>query len=165
MTNYPGGPREPYRRADPDAYSPWLTRAGGFLIDLLVAAIPAWILEFIGRLVGHGVGGFIAFLGGVLAFVVVAWNRWYLGGLTGQSLGRGTVGVRVISELTGQPVGPLMAFVRDIAHLVDSLICWVGWLFPLWDAKRQTIGDKIMSTVAVPAAKVSPEQTLKTGNR
>jgi hypothetical protein len=27
-----------------------------------------------------------------------------------------------------------------------QLICYIGWLFPLWDAKRQTIGDKIMTT-------------------
>jgi hypothetical protein len=33
---------------------------------------------------------------------------------------------------------------------VDTIICYIGWLFPLWDAKRQTIADKIMSTVCVP---------------
>ena len=38
---------------------------------------------------------------------------------------------------------------RQLAHIVDSLICYIGWLFPLWDAKRQTIGDKIMGTVVV----------------
>ena len=36
------------------------------------------------------------------------------------------------------------------AHGVDAIICYVGFLFPLWDAKRQTIADKIMSTVCVP---------------
>jgi RDD family len=42
-----------------------------------------------------------------------------------------------------------MAFVRDLAHIIDSIICYIGWLFPLWDARRQTIADKIMSTVVV----------------
>jgi uncharacterized RDD family membrane protein YckC len=42
-----------------------------------------------------------------------------------------------------------MAFVRDIAHIVDSVICFVGYLFPLWDSKRQTLADKIVGTVVV----------------
>jgi hypothetical protein len=40
--------------------------------------------------------------------------------------------------------------VRQIAHYVDQLICYIGYLFPLWDDKRQTIADKLMSTVCVP---------------
>jgi len=36
------------------------------------------------------------------------------------------------------------------AHIIDGLICNIGYLFPLWDAKRQTIADKIMSTVCFP---------------
>ena len=42
-----------------------------------------------------------------------------------------------------------MAFVRDLAHIVDSVICYIGYLFPLWDARRQTFADKIMSTVVL----------------
>ena len=37
--------------------------------------------------------------------------------------------------------------VRTIAHIVDSIICYIGWLFPLWDPKRQTIADKLVKTV------------------
>jgi hypothetical protein len=44
-----------------------------------------------------------------------------------------------------------MAFARDIVHLLDSLPCYIGFLWPLWDAKRQTFADKILSTVVVPA--------------
>ena len=58
-------------------------------------------------------------------------------------------GVKLVKESTGQPIGMGLAFVRDIAHIVDSIICYVGWLFPLWDTKRQTIADKIMSTVVL----------------
>ena len=31
----------------------------------------------------------------------------------------------------------------------DSIICYIGWLFPLWDSKRQTLADKIMKTVVI----------------
>jgi RDD family len=58
---------------------------------------------------------------------------------------------KVIGEKTGQPIGFGLSIVRQIAHVVDSLICYIGWLFPLWDAKRQTLADKIMSTICLPA--------------
>jgi hypothetical protein len=32
---------------------------------------------------------------------------------------------------------------------LDSLACYVGWLWPIWDSKRQTFADKIMKTVVV----------------
>ncbi len=31
------------------------------------------------------------------------------------------------------------------------MICYIGYLFPLWDQKRQTLADKIMHSVVVPA--------------
>lgn len=33
------------------------------------------------------------------------------------------------------------------------MICNIGYLFPLWDPKRQTIADKIMKTVVINAPK------------
>ena len=42
------------------------------------------------------------------------------------------------------------SFARDICHILDSLACYIGWLFPIWDAKRQTFADKIVKTVVIP---------------
>ena len=92
----------------------------------------------------------LALVFGLLALAVVIYNRWVLGG-RGQSLGKRALNLRLLGEQTGQPVGTLMAFVRDIAHVVDGLICFVGYLFPLWDSRRQTLADKIVKTVVVKA--------------
>ena len=54
------------------------------------------------------------------------------------------------SEKTGQPIGFGLSIVRQLAHIVDAIICYIGYLFPLWDAKRQTLADKIMTTVCLP---------------
>jgi hypothetical protein len=35
--------------------------------------------------------------------------------------------------------------------LVDLITLGIGFLFPLWDPKRQTLADKIMSTVCLPS--------------
>ena len=57
--------------------------------------------------------------------------------------------MKLIGEQTGQPIGAGMSFVRQLAHIVDSLLCYLGYLWPLWDRKRQTFSDKIMSTVVI----------------
>ena len=54
---------------------------------------------------------------------------------------------------TGQPIGAGMGVVRAIAHFVDGIICYVGYLWPLWDAQKQTLADKIMKTVVITAPK------------
>lgn len=82
-----------------------------------------------------------------LAFFI--WNTVLNGGNTGVTIGRGIAKTRLVSATTGQPIGPGMTFVRYLAHVVDSAICMIGYLFPLWDAQRQTIADKLLGTVVV----------------
>jgi uncharacterized RDD family membrane protein YckC len=83
-----------------------------------------------------------------LAFVV--WNYGYRQGTTGSSIGKSIMRFKVVGEKTGQPIGFGMSIVRQIAHIADGIICGIGYLFPLWDGKRQTIADKIMTTVCLP---------------
>lgn len=134
----------------PGPYSPqgvladWGPRALGLLIDwalTLVVVVPLVVL-------GVAVSGVFRFLADV-AGIVVAILLAVQVGQTGQSPGMRTIGLKCINQTTGQPIGPGLGVVRAIAHIVDSIICYVGWLFPLWDKSRQTLGDKIMSTVVV----------------
>ncbi|MBO1753846.1 RDD family protein [Allobranchiibius sp. CTAmp26] len=129
--------------------SSWGKRAGGYLIDALVPSLVVYIVVIIAAAINSKLGALVAVVLylGLLAFLI--WNRWIQGGRTGQTIGRRRLGTKLISEETGQPIGALMAFVRDIAHFVDSLICYIGWLFPLWDSKRQTLADKIIKTVVI----------------
>jgi len=154
-----------------EAYTPWLTRALAWLIDL----IPVFIIYGIGvgLLLGtretvcitdsseYNLGEFCATgastlgqlsigLAGIIVFAYAIWNFGYRQGTTGSSIGKGIMKFKVVSEKTGQPIGFGMSIVRQLAHFVDSAICYIGYLFPLWDAKRQTIADKIMSTICLP---------------
>jgi uncharacterized RDD family membrane protein YckC len=124
-------------------YANWLQRVGGYLIDWL----PLIIVEFIGIATHTAI---LALLCALIALGLYIYNRVLQAGRTGQSWGKKALGLKLISEATGEPIGPAMAFVRDICHILDSLACYIGWLFPLWDAKRQTFADKIISTVVVP---------------
>ncbi|SDT81170.1 RDD family protein [Actinoplanes derwentensis] len=135
------------------AYASWGSRLGGYLIDSLVF-LPFAILAFVLGTSTDAATGlptvnamyYVFYLVGI---VVSGYNRWFLGGKTGQSWGRKALGIKLVSENTGQPIGPGNAFVRDLAHILDSAPCGIGFLFPLWDAKKQTFSDKIVKTVVV----------------
>jgi uncharacterized RDD family membrane protein YckC len=133
-------------------YANWGQRAGAYLIDYAPIAV-AWFVLFILNLIiqsaAFGLILWLLFSVGSLAWWI--YNRVITMGNTGQSLGKRVLGIRLIGEASGAPIGAGTAFVRDIAHIVDSIICYVGWLFPLWDAKAQTLADKIMTTVVIPA--------------
>jgi RDD family len=159
-----------------DAYTPWITRVVGFIIDNLPLAILeglayAFLLTF--RQEGtacvggdtqlgledicitgddgpSGLGWGLAILAFLAALAFWIWNYGYRQGTTGQSIGKTVMKFKVVSEKTGQPIGFGMSIVRQLAHIIDAAICYIGYLFPLWDAKRQTIADKIMTTVCLP---------------
>ena len=100
---------------------------------------------------GNSTLGVAAVLVSALAgLAYVAWNLGYKQGTTGSSIGKSIMKFKVVSEQTGQPIGFGPSILRQIAHIVDGVICYIGYLFPLWDAKRQTMADKIMSTVCLP---------------
>ena len=129
--------------AAPGSYANWLQRVGAYLID----NIPIAILDGIGYATRSTT---IYLLFALVGLGITAYNRWFQAGKTGQSWGKRALGITLLSEETGQPIGAGMAFVRDICHFVDGIICDIGFLFPLWDAKRQTLADKIVRTVVVP---------------
>jgi uncharacterized RDD family membrane protein YckC len=157
------------------AYTPWITRVVAFIIDQL----PLYILSGIGYGIWiasaqgtacvndtseydlgqfcaegfvepSGVGWAALLLTGLVSFAFAIWNYGYRQGTTGSSIGKSIMKFKVVSEKTGQPIGFGLSIVRQLAHIVDTIICYIGYLFPLWDAKRQTLADKIMTTVCLP---------------
>jgi uncharacterized RDD family membrane protein YckC len=71
-------------------------------------------------------------------------------GRTGWSVGKRTLGIRLLEESTGRPLGTWRTFARNLAHVLDALPCYLGYLWPLWDTRRQTFADKLVGTVVVP---------------
>ncbi|GAA2719663.1 RDD family protein [Actinocorallia aurantiaca] len=148
------------------AYAGWGSRFAATLVDGLIAGIPAGVLAGIGAAMsastleydpvtgttttsgGSGAGILLSLLGYAVAFAVMLFFL-YQQGTTGQTPGKKLTNIRVISEQTGQPIGFGMTFVRYLAHILDGLPCYLGYLWPLFDAKKQTFADKVMNTVAV----------------
>jgi uncharacterized RDD family membrane protein YckC len=168
----PYGQQAGYGQAQgaPAAYASWFQRVGAFLIDQLLGAV-AMIPYYIGAVMaastvetttdpvtgeltttGGGASGIalvLMFLGVALAIAYFVWNYCLKQGRTGYTVGKGVLGIKLIKQDTGQPMGAGLSFVRQIAHIVDAIPCYLGYFWPLWDSKRQTFADKIMSTVVI----------------
>ena len=139
----------------PTPYASWIQRVGGYLLDILIL-IPAYLVIFVGAGLAsidntgfRSIGLVLTLLGYVAVFGVLIWNMIIRQGRTGWSIGKQVVGIRLIAERTGQPLGAGMTFVRLLAHFLDSLACYLGWLWPLWDQKRQTFADKLLRSVVI----------------
>lgn len=130
-------------------YTPWLRRAIAFILDLCVPLTISLIGMWVGSVIGGTTGGRVtlAFYG--LAIVVNFYNKCFRLGRSGQSWGKEIMGFSLIWERSRKPIGWFMAFVREFAHTADILTLGIGWIFPLWDRKNQTFGDKIMKTIAI----------------
>jgi uncharacterized RDD family membrane protein YckC len=120
--------------------APWGMRAYGALIDFVGPVVIAYIFLLISRP-----------LGWIFYVAALAWSLFqaYQGGATGQSMGKKIAGTRLAREADGQNIGGGMGVGRYFVHILDSLACYLGWLWPLWDTKRQTFADKILKTVVV----------------
>lgn len=87
-------------------------------------------------------------IGGLLSLAAFFY-LCYREGSTGQTPGKRIVGIRLLREQDGSALGFGLAFGRRLLHFLDSLACFLGWLWPLWDGKRQTFADKCVRTVVI----------------
>lgn len=133
-------------QATPNGAAPWHVRAGAFAIDVLPGLAVAATMALTALTVPPGSAWrwLCACLLG-LTILLLAVNRLLLPTITGWSLGRALTGIRVVRR-DGSAIGPWRLLVRDLAHLVDTLSLFVGWLWPLWDSRRRTFADLLLRT-------------------
>jgi uncharacterized RDD family membrane protein YckC len=177
----PGSPANPY--AGPantkptygfNGYAGWWTRVGAYLIDYiagLVAAAPALIGYVVllsntstrtnpdGTTTSHysgsiGVPLILILIGAITGIAFFVWNICLRQGRTGASVGKSVLAVRLVNS-DMQPIGGGWSFLRYLLHIVDG-ICYIGYLWPIWDSHKQTFADKIMSTYVIHASIPQP---------
>lgn len=136
------------------SYGSWRKRVLAFQIDQAFVA-PFLLVGLI--LLFKGAAGrnnnawylFAAIASLTYGMMVGFYNRCVMMGLTGQSWGKKFTGIRLVSEVTGQPIGVGNAIVREMAHVIDLIPAGFGYLLPIVDRKRQTGADKITGAVVV----------------
>lgn len=131
----------------------WGLRVGAYLLDVLIIAGPMYALIGIGAAIAGGDSDAVApgvlSLVGFLYAIGMGLFQLHKEGTTGQTMGKKVVGISLHKEADGSTLGFGMAFVRKLAHMLDGIPCYIGWLWPLWDAKKQTFADKVCGTVVV----------------
>lgn len=134
-------PPTPQPTGMPAPLADWGTRALGFLIDWVPIAILNAVLYRV---------TFINALAGLIGLAYWLYLG-YMEGVTGQTPGKAIMGLRLVND-KGELIGSGPGIGRKVAHVVDSLVCLLGWLLPLVDSKRQTIADKLLQSYVVTGA-------------
>lgn len=160
-------------------FASWGLRAVAAIVDWAVVYVPALILFLIWRFAVNpiiwsrdyawetppgslGASNALVFL--FLMFLALLFNLWNLGvrqGRTGQSIGKRIVGVRAVSAERLEPTGVGTGIVRYLLNVVLSGLCFVNWLWPLFDARRQTWHDMIVKTYVLAEKKNAKAPTTQ----
>jgi uncharacterized RDD family membrane protein YckC len=130
-------------------------RLGAALIDGFLVAIftgiVIMVVALIGAIIGmfhpNGSSPFGPLLFGLLLvlsvlYYVIAWAR------TGQTVGMSLIGLKVIAK-DGSQVGFGKAILRYIGYIVSGLVLSIGFLWIVFDGKRQGWHDKIAGTYVI----------------
>lgn len=178
MNPYGGGPAIPGSRAYVEQHfgpvSSFGRRAGALIIDSLLTllgilpmAIGAVVLvvaapdldQFGNTIEGTGsggtaaIGGILVALGVLLSIGIQIWNRIFKMGRTGQSVGKKVLGLKLINEQTGQPIGALQSFLRELLAGIINQVIYLSYLWMLWDDNKQTLADKVVHSTVIDVPK------------
>lgn len=99
------------------------------------------------------IGALLFVLGLVVMWGIHLWNRVFKMGRTGQSVGKKAMGLKLIHEHSGEPIGAAAAFGREVLSQVINQIFFLSSLWMLWDDNKQTLHDKIVSSTVIKVPK------------
>ena len=98
---------------------------------------------------GSAIAGLIVAIGFVGAFLVyLVYLPWFWAH-GGQTPGMKVMHVRVVRENDGGPLTLGQAFLRLVGFWVSSSVFYLGFIWILFDARRQGWHDKIAGTVVI----------------
>ena|SRR3989344_2005139 len=83
--------------------------------------------------------------------VLIGWSYLvYMIGSRGQTLGKMALNLKVIKLETGKNPDYVSAFIREVVgRLISGIVLALGYLWMIWDPKKQGWHDKIAGTVVV----------------
>ncbi len=120
-----------------------------WLIDLVIAVLPLGILALVG-----GGSDDVLVVGYIALLLIFLGNQIVLQGLTGQTVGKKVLGLIVVNEVTGEPLGLLKAVGRFLIPTALNFACGLYWLidyaWPLFDSRNQRLTDKMLKLTVAP---------------
>jgi uncharacterized RDD family membrane protein YckC len=89
-------------------------------------------------------------VGLIATIAILAYYVIRIGG-SGATVGQKMLGIRVVDESTGGVIGYGRAALRLFVSALSGFPCYLGYLWMLWDSRRQTWHDKVARSVVVQA--------------
>ena len=158
--NYPATP----------PYASYAARAGGWLIDWVIVTVVTYLVAIpldasnFASVHVHNSNGTTGHLSVAVPVVeillVLLYGALFIGSRRGQTPGMMAVGARAVDRDTGAPIGFARALGRGAFEYLMAVVFFLPWildmLWPAWDARRQTLHDKVTRTIVVKASMVPP---------
>ena len=127
-------------------YAGWWRRVGANVIDNMIVSVALFFLSgALGLTAGSEAASVVLFLIMILgvAAYFIALN------MNGEAtIGRRVLGIRIQLE-GGGDLGFGVAALRLVATPISWMSLMLGFLWPLWDEKKQSFHDKVALTVVV----------------
>ena len=98
-------------------------------------------------------GGILIFVGLLLMIGIQIWNRIFRMGRTGQSVGKKMLGLKLVNEQNGQPIGAMQSFLRELVGGLINQVVYLSYLWMLWDDNKQTLADKVVHSTVIEVPK------------
>jgi uncharacterized RDD family membrane protein YckC len=124
-------------------YSGFWRRAGAFVLDEVIIGVVGSVLAGVSG--DNGAIGWLNLVLGIAYFSIFE-------GIRGQTIGGMAASVRVVDADSGAIIGIPRAILRNVARILSGLVFGLGYLWMLWDPRKQTWHDKIAKTVVVRTA-------------
>ena len=144
------GRTEGYGKASGPRAGFW-RRFGAVIIDGILVGIIEVVLD----LVLKGAGSAISVVINAIYFT------YFIGSDAGATPGKQVLGIRVIDQNTGGPIGYGRAFIRWIGHIVSAVVLLLGYFWMLWDSEKQCWHDKFAGDLVVPTADYPVQQARR----
>ena len=119
-------------------------RFGAFLVDFVISVL----VGIVGMVIGSAMGGdgsvvnFVLSIGYWIVVLIMVATR-------GQSPGKIAIGIKIV-KTDGSSIGFGTTLLREIiGKIISSIILLLGYIWILFDGKRQGWHDKIASTYVV----------------
>jgi len=134
-------------------YSGFWRRVAAYFIDGVVLSVPLMVLGAIAGTSGFVTGAnynpsadvalnILSSIAGVAYYAVLEGTR-------GQTLGKMAVGIKVVDGDTAGFIGIPRGVGRYFARILSGLALGLGYLWMLWDPRKQTWHDKLVRSVVV----------------
>ena len=125
-------------------YASFWRRFGGYLLDVIIVAIGTSIISVVSAVT---ITGALA----PVVTLVIALAYYVLLNANGGTLGKQAVGIRLEDAETGDDVGVPRSIGRYVVAIVSGLALLIGYLWCIWDDRKQTWHDKAVGSIVVRA--------------